>query len=75
MARPVTPELYPDVPPLEVIAALVPYLRRLRVLGYLTLVPFIVGVLGSFLPLSTWLLLSGALAVPTIASFVIVAAD
>ena len=75
MARPVHPELYPDLRPLEVLAVLLPYLRRLRVLAYLTLALFIIGILGSFLPLGTWLLLSGALAVPTIASFILVAAD
>ena len=75
MARSVSPELYPDVRPLEVLAALLPYLRRVRVLAYLTLALFIIGVLGSFLPLGTWLLLCAGLAVPTIASFILVAAD
>ena len=75
MARPITPDLYPDVRPLELLTALLPYLRRLRVLACLTLALFLIAVVGSFLPLGTWLLLAGALAAPTLASFALVALD
>ena len=75
MARPVTPDLYPDVRPLGLLLALTPFLRSLKVLAYLTAALLLVAVLGAFLPLGTWLLLSGALAAPTIASVLLVATD
>lgn len=50
-------------------------LRRLRVLLYLTVALALVAVLGSFLPLGTWLLLCLMLAPPTLASAVLVATE
>ena len=75
MARPVTHDLYPDVRPAGVLLALAPALRRLKVLGYLTAALFMVAILGSFLPLGTWLLLSAGLALPTLLSAMLVAGD
>lgn len=75
MARPVTPDLYPDVRPLELLASLTPVLRRLKVLAYLTLALFLLALGGAFLPLGTWLLLTLAVAVPTVASLVLVASE
>jgi hypothetical protein len=75
MARPVTHDLYPDVRPAAVLLALAPALRRLKVLGYLTVALLLVAVLGSFLPLGTWLLLCAGLAVPTLLSAMLVAGD
>ena len=75
MARPMSADLYPDVRPLSLLAALMPHLRRLRVLFYLSVALLLVAVLGAYLPLGTWLLLCTALAAPTLASFVLVAAD
>lgn len=75
MARPVIPDLYPDVRPMGLLLALTPYLRSLKVLAYLSVALLIVAILGAFLPLGTWLMLSGALAAPTIASVLLVASD
>jgi hypothetical protein len=68
MARPVSPELYPDTRPLTLLSTLLPLLRRLRVLFYLTLALAFVAVAGPYLPLGTWLFLSGSIATPVIAS-------
>jgi hypothetical protein len=72
MARPVTPDLYPDMRPTGVLLTLAPALRRLRVLAYLTAALLSVALLGSFLPLGTWLLLCAGLAAPTLASALLV---
>ena len=75
MARPVTHDLYPDARPAGVLFALAPTLRRLKVLAYLTVALLLVAVLGSFLPLGTWLLLCAGLAAPTLVSAILVAGD
>ena len=75
MNRPVSPELYPDIRPNGLLLALAPFLRRVKVLAYLTVALLAVATLGSFLPLGTWLLLCGGIAAPTIASALLVAAD
>lgn len=75
MARSVTPDLYPDLRPLGLLLALLPVLRSLSLLAALTLALFLVAVAGAFLPLGTWLVLSLGLAVPTLASLLLVALD
>jgi hypothetical protein len=75
MARSVISDMYPDVRPAGVLLALAPALRRLKVLAYLTLALLLVAVLGSFLPLGTWLLLCAGLAAPTLVSALLVAGD
>ena len=75
MNRPVAPDLYPDVGPAGLLLAVAPYLRRVKVLVYLTAGLLLVALLGAFLPLGTWLLLSGGIAAPTIASALLVASD
>lgn len=75
MARFGTPDNYSDSRPLEALAAFAPYLRRLKVLFYLTLALLVVVVLNATIPLGAWLLLSVAVAVPTLASLLLVAAD
>lgn len=75
MARSVTPDLYPDIRPIGVLLALLPVLRSLSILAVLTLALFLVAIVGAFLPLGTWLALSLGLAVPTLASLVLVAMD
>jgi hypothetical protein len=61
--------------PAGLLLAVAPYLRRIRVLVYLTVALLVVALLGAFLPLGTWLLLSGGIAAPTIASALLVASD
>jgi len=75
MARPISPDLYPDVRPFGLLAALTPYLRRLRVLFYLTLALLLVALLGAIIPLATWLMLVACLVTPTVASIYLVASD
>ena len=75
MNRPVVPDLYPDIRPAGLLLAVAPYLRRVKVLAYLTVGLLLVAILGAVLPLGTWLLLSGGIAAPTIASALLVAAD
>lgn len=75
MARSVSPDLYPDIRPAGLLLALTPHLRRLKVLAYLTVALALIAIVGSFLPLGTWLLLCGAVAVPTLASALLVASD
>ena len=75
MARSVTPDLYPEVRPAELLTSLAPVLRRLKALAYLSVALLLIAVGGSFLPLGTWLLLTLAVAVPTVASLILVAAD
>ncbi|MGE3600858.1 MAG: hypothetical protein AB7N70_35530 [Dehalococcoidia bacterium] len=75
MARPLSPDLYPDARPAGVLLAVAPALRRLKVLAYLTVGLLLVAVLGSFLPLGTWLLLCAGLAAPTLLSAMLVAGD
>jgi hypothetical protein len=75
MARPVSHDLYPDARPVGVLLALAPALRRLKVLAYLTIALLLVAVLGSFLPLGTWLMLCMGLAAPTLISAMLVAGD
>lgn len=75
MARSITPELYPDVRPIGLLLALLPVLRSLSILAALTLALFLVAVAGAFLPLGTWLALALGLAVPTLASLILVAMD
>jgi hypothetical protein len=75
MARPMLSDLYPDSRSAGALSAVAPLLRHLKVLVYLTVALGVVAILGSFLPLGTWLLLCGAIAVPTFASALLVAAD
>jgi hypothetical protein len=75
MARPVTHNVYPDARPAGIVLALVPALRRLKVLAYLTVALLVVAVLGSFLPLGTWLMLCAGLAAPTLVSAMLVAGE
>ena len=75
MARPVTHDLYPDARPTGIALALLPALRRLKVLAYLTVALLLISVLGSFLPLGTWLMLCAGLAAPTLISAMLVAGD
>ena len=75
MARSIVPDLYSEVRPAGLLPLLAPTLRRLKVLLYLTIALFIVAVVGAFLPLGTWLLLSCGIAAPTLASALLVASD
>lgn len=75
MARSVIPDMYPDARPAGVLLALAPALRHVKLLAYLTLALLLVAVLGSFLPLGTWLLLCAGLAAPTLISALLVAGD
>lgn len=75
MARFGTPTTYSDARPLSGFASFAPYLRRLKVLFYLTLALLTLVVLNATIPLGAWLLLSVAVAVPTLASLLLVAAD
>jgi hypothetical protein len=75
MARPGIHDLYPDVRPAGVLLALAPAFRRLKVLAYLTVALLLVAVLGSFLPLGTWLVLCAGLAAPTLISALLVAGE
>ena len=75
MARPVIHDLYPDARPAGIVLALLPTLRRLKVLAYLTVALLLVAVLGSFLPLGTWLMLCAGLVAPTLISAMLVAGE
>ncbi len=75
MNRSVSHDLYSDVRPLTVIALVAPALRRMRVLACLVGALLFFAVGGSFLPLTTWLLLVTGLAVPTVASLLLVAEE
>lgn len=75
MARFSSSTNYSDSRPLDALAAFAPFLRRLKVLFYLTLALLALVILNATIPLGAWLLLSVAVAVPTLASLLLVATD
>jgi hypothetical protein len=75
MTRSVRPDLYPDLRPRGILHMLMLLLRRIKVLFYLTLALLLIAVIGTFVPLGTWLLLCAAIAAPTFASALLVAGD
>ena len=71
----VAPESFVQPTPMHVASIVASTLRRLRVLAYVLAALIIAVLVGSVAPLGTWLLLCAAVAVPTLASVLIVAAE
>lgn len=75
MNRSIPTEFYTEAQPPTPFGLLAPMLRPMRILAILVGLLLFFAVGGSFLPLTTWLILVAGLAVPTAASLLLVAEE